>query len=121
MDILIAEKNKALGELIEYQCASLDYGARWVPDGREALLELQTKRFDLLITELLLPFYTGLEIIRYVNQAGRKQPPRKVVLTQITHEQTVQKAFNLGIDDYITKPLDMDFLMYRINKLLPYD
>ena len=43
-----------LGELIEYQCSTLGVGTRLVYDGREALLELKTKRFRLLITDLLL-------------------------------------------------------------------
>lgn len=121
MDILIAEKSVAFGELIEYQCAGLGYGTRLVHDGREALLELKTKKFHLLLTDLLLPFYTGLEIIHFIHQSGWQKPPRKIILTQITNEQTVRKAFSLGIDDYITKPLDMDFLMHRITKLLQYD
>jgi DNA-binding response OmpR family regulator len=121
MDILIAEKNVSLGELVGYQCAALNFETRLVADGREALMELRTKKFKLLITDLLLPFYTGLEVIQYINQAGWLETPKMIIITQITNEQTVQKAFNLGIDDYITRPLDMDFLMHRITKLLHYD
>lgn len=121
MDILIAEKSVEFGEFIEYQCSGLGYGTRLVHDGRQALAELKTKRFHLFITDLLLPYYTGLEIIRFIHLSGWLEPSRKIILTRITNEQTVRKAFDLGIDDYITKPLDMDFLMHRINKLLTYD
>jgi len=121
MDILIAEKNRALGELIEHQCLALSFGTRLVANGRDALLELKTKKYDLLITDILLPQYTGLELIQYINQSKWELSPKKIVITPITNEQTVHTSFNLGIDDFITKPLDLDFLMHRIIKLLRHD
>mgnify|MGYP006279559261 FL=1 len=110
-----------MGEMIEHQCLALSYGVRLVDNGRDALLELQTKRYHLLITDILLPFHTGLEVISYLNQAGWEYPRKRIILTLINNEKTVFKAFHLGIDDYINKPLDLDFLMHRINKLLTHE
>ena len=118
MQILIADNNKVLGELIEYYCISLDYETRLVDNGRDALLELKSRDYDLLIADILLPYHTGLELLDHLNDGEGASNPGKILLTRINNEKTVKKAFELGIDDYFVKPVDLDFLMRRIQKLL---
>jgi DNA-binding response OmpR family regulator len=121
MAILIADKNITLGELIKHQCVAAGYETRLVDNGRDAMAELQSKKYNLLVTDILLPYYTGLELIHYINQNFNKNGPKKIILTQINNEQTVKKSFMMGIDDYVTKPFDIDFLLFSIKKILKDD
>jgi two-component system response regulator VicR len=74
--------------------------------------------FDLIITDILLPFYSGLELINAINKKYKNGRPKIIILTQIHNENTVARAFELGIDDYLTKPFDLNFLALQVKKLI---
>ncbi|MFO8233903.1 MAG: response regulator [Bacteroidales bacterium] len=119
MKILIADNNETLGELIRFKLEeSGGIETTLVNDGKKALNKLNQSTFDLVITDILLPFYSGLELIHTINKRSSSNRPKIIVLTQIHNENTVTKAFELGINDYITKPCDLDFLFIQVNKLL---
>jgi len=118
MKILIADNNEILAELIQFKLEESGLETTLVTDGKKALNKLNQFAFDLVITDILLPFYSGLELIYTINKRFSSNKPKIIVLTQIHNENTVRKAFELGINDYITKPFDLDFLSIQINKLL---
>lgn len=118
MKILIADNNETLAELIQFKLEESGIETTLVPDGKMALSKLNQSTFDLVITDILLPLYSGLELIYSINKRSSSNKPKIIVLTQIHNENTVRKAFELGIDDYITKPFDLDFLFIQVNKLL---
>lgn len=117
MNILIAESNYTLGKLIEYALKSAHHQVTLVEEGKQALNALRRFSFDLVITEILLPFYSGLELIHFIHEIHPSNSPKILVLTRIHNENTVSRAFDLGIDDYILKPFDLDFLTLTIQKL----
>jgi len=116
--ILIADNNEMLGELIQFELEEAGHEVALVTDGQKALYKLDESSYDIVITDILLPFYSGLELIYTINNRLSSERPKIIVLTQIHNENTVSKAFELGIDDYITKPFDLDFLSLQIEKLL---
>ncbi|MGM0497152.1 MAG: response regulator [Bacteroidota bacterium] len=118
MKILVADNNETLGELIRFKMEESGIETTLVTDGNMALNKLDESTFDLIITDILLPFYSGLELIYTINKHSASNRPKILVLTQIHNENTVAKAFELGINDYITKPFDLDFLSIQVNKLL---
>lgn len=118
MKILIADDNEMLGELIGYELEQSGHETIRVTDGQEALQKLYEEPFDLVITDILLPFFSGLELISTINRNQNENRSKIIVLTQIHNENTVAKAFEIGIDDYITKPFDLDFLTLQVEKLL---
>ena len=117
MNILIAENNENLAELIKYELETFQHQISLALDGKEALHLINSFSFDLIITDILLPFYSGLELINIINKRYKKERPKIVILTQIHNENTVARAFELGIDDYITKPFDLKFLSLQVKKL----
>lgn len=116
--ILIADNNAILGELVQFELEESGHEVTLVTDGQKALFELDEASYDLVITDILLPFYSGLELIYTINNMLYSDRPKIIVLTQIHNENTVSKSFELGIDDYITKPFDLDFLSLQVEKLL---
>ncbi|MFH6967740.1 response regulator transcription factor [Flavobacterium sp. FlaQc-28] len=72
---------------------------------------------DLVITAIIIPFKSGLEIIHYIKENFKNIPV--VALSSLGEEQnTVEEAFKLGVDDFIAKPFNPDELLLRIKRFL---
>jgi DNA-binding response OmpR family regulator len=90
-----------------------------VIDGSKALdiLKQPDSQIGLIITDLLMPFISGLELINTVRTTYQLNTPI-IVLSKLGNEDTVLEAFNLGADDYLTKPFSPNELSIRVKKLL---
>ena len=117
MNILIADKDEVLAELIKHELGTSQHQIKVALDGQQAIKLIDQYSFDLIITDILLPFFSGLELINTINKTYIDNRPKIIILTQIHNENTVSRAFELGIDDYITKPFDLDFLSLQVKKL----
>lgn len=87
-------------------------------DGREAMEHINNagENFDLIITDIMMPFSSGLEIVGRVKCNVEKKTP-VIVLSSMGQENIVLEAFNLGADDYITKPFSPNELSMRVKRL----
>ena len=87
-------------------------------NGKEALRFVDGGGFDLIITDLMLPFASGMELISRLkmNHLGEHTPV--MVVSAVAHEKTIQDAFDLGADDYLRKPIAPSELVSRVNRLL---
>ena len=113
--ILIVEDNKntqlltatRLKPYFEVVCAD---------DGLDALDIFYARHIDLIISDIMMPNMDGFELVQRIRSEGFNTP---VLL--LTAKQTLQdkrEGFNLGSDDYVTKPVDYDELLLRVNALL---
>ena len=84
-------------------------------DGREALKKLEESSFDLVITDMNMPFISGMEIIVEIRKDKLKNIP-VIVLSSMGQENMVLQAFRLGADDYITKPFNAEELALRVKR-----
>ena len=115
MKILVAEDDPLILRTIETRLKKDGHEVVITSDGRSALQHLASDNPDLIITDIMMPYISGLEIIVAVKQAGRKIPI--VILSGMGQENTVLEAFKLGADDYITKPFSPNELSIRIKRL----
>ena len=86
-------------------------------DGRQALESLRTHTPDLVITDLMMPYHNGLEVLEYVKKSLSSRIP-VIILSASGQEQTILKAFNLGADDFALKPFSPNELVSRIRRHL---
>lgn len=86
-------------------------------DGREALRLLEKEVPDIIITDILMPYTSGLELIAVVRNHYHYKLPI-IVLSALGQESTVLEAFQLGADDFLTKPLNPAELSLRVKRLL---
>jgi two-component system response regulator VicR len=84
-------------------------------DGKEGLEKLKSELPDVVLTDLMLPFASGLEVINAAKTIKEKDV-RVIVCSSMGQEHAVEEAFELGADDYITKPFSLNELMIRIKK-----
>jgi len=118
MKIFIAEDETLVLKTIEFRLKKEGYETITVTDGREAKQKLETENPDLIITDIMMPYHTGLEVINFVRSNERLKHIPIIVLSAIGLEKTVLEAFELGADDFITKPFSPSELLIRIKKNL---
>jgi DNA-binding response OmpR family regulator len=116
MKILVAEDDPVMRRIIELRLKKDGHQVAMAADGREAMEHINTENFDLIITDIMMPFSSGLEIVgRVKHNVERKTPV--IVLSSMGQENIVLEAFNLGADDYITKPFSPNELSMRVKRL----
>ncbi len=116
MKILIAEDDEVMLALIKHQLTKEGHSINANPDARKALQSMETFKPDMIITDIVMPFTSGLELIGIVRSSGIKIPI--LVLSAMDEEATVLEAVSLGADDFITKPFNTTEFSMRVKRLL---
>jgi DNA-binding response OmpR family regulator len=117
MKILVAEDEAMMLAAVVQNLETDGYEVISTTDGREALEKYRSDTPDLIITDILMPYSSGLELIGIVKSDKEKNTPI-IVLSALGQEATVLEAFNLGADDFITKPFNPTELNLRVKRLL---
>lgn len=117
MKILVAEDEPLMLMAIQAKLKNDGFEVTAVQDGREALKAIETSVPDLIITDILMPYTSGLEVISIVRSSQNKKLPI-IVLSALGQEDTVMEAFQLGADDFLTKPFNPTELSLRVKRLL---
>ena len=117
MKILVCEDDFMMIKAIEHKLKNEGYQVDVVTDGYQATEKIRQGNYDLIMTDLLMPFVGGLELINTIrNELLLKMPI--IVLSQLGNEDTIIEAFKLGADDYITKPFSPNEVSIRVKRLL---
>ena len=114
--ILVAEDEPLMLMAIEAKLKNEGYEVLGVSDGREALKAVELSQPDLIITDILMPYTSGLELISIIKSSGRNIPI--IVLSGLGEEETLMEAFKLGADDFLTKPFNPTELSVRVKRLI---
>lgn len=115
MRILIAEDDVMMLKTIEYKLTKEGYTVIPCLDGKEALSKIQTEKPDMIISDIMMPFLTGLDLVNKVKLENMHDIPI-IILSAVGLEKTVLEAFELGVDDFITKPFSPNELIMRIKR-----
>jgi DNA-binding response OmpR family regulator len=87
-------------------------------DGKEAFEMLDNGDYDIVITDLMMPYANGLEVVSKLRNDSAKRNVGIIVVSSVGNEETITEAFRLGADDYLKKPIMAGELLIRIRKLL---
>ena len=117
MKILVAEDEPMLLKTIELKLKKEGYEVITTIDGREAVAKIETEDPDMVITDIMMPYVSGLEIVAIVRKKTGKKIPI-IMLSAMEQEKVVMEAFELGADDYITKPFSLNELAIRVKRLM---
>ena len=114
--ILVAEDDKDLNRFV---CACLrasGYEVCSCADGKEALEQMETTKFDALLTDIMMPIIDGFELAESVRATDKNIPI--IFMTAKDDKPSKMLGYTIGIDDYIVKPFDTDVLMMKLGALL---
>lgn len=116
MRILLVEDDSLLGEGIRVGLRQDGYAVDWVTTGEAAERALATESFDLLVLDLGLPGRDGLSVLRQLRRGGNDTPV--IILTARDTVADRVQGLDLGADDYLIKPFDLDELGARVRALI---
>lgn len=115
--IVLAEDNSTLSLLLKFRLEKEGYKLFSALDGKKAIEQIEEHQPDLILTDIMMPFISGLEVISHVRNKLNMQIPI-IVFSSAGQEEIVLKAFNLGANDFMSKPFSPNELVIRIKRLL---
>ena len=116
MRILLAEDDTLLGDGLRAGLRQLGFQVDWVRDGEAAERELRAEPYAAAVLDLGLPRLDGLEVLTRVRRAGVTLPV--LVLTARDAVASRIRGLDLGADDYVVKPVDLQELAARLRALV---
>lgn len=115
--IVIAEDNTVFLMFIKFKLEKEGYQLFLAENGKKALELIEEINPDLILTDIMMDYVSGLEVISHVRNILHFTTPI-IVFSASGQEEMVLKAFHLGANDFISKPLSPNELLIRIHKLL---
>jgi DNA-binding response OmpR family regulator len=114
--ILVVDDDKNTRLLFRAELESAGYTVVTATDGREALAVMDREHVDLVVLDIMMPNMDGYEFTRLLRESQNNLPILMVSAKQLPADK--HKGFIVGTDDYITKPIDGEEMLYRIKALL---
>lgn len=116
MKLLLAEDDPMIGASVERGLRLAGFTVDWVRDGKTAELALVDGKYALLLLDLGLPRQDGLEVLKKLRRDARQIPVLIVTARDAVADRVA--GLNLGADDYLVKPFDLDELIARTHALV---
>ena len=120
-DIVVAEDDPDLRELVHYLLSSRGHTVVAVDDGDEALVACRSRRPDLLVLDVSLPGRNGLDVLGELRGDPGLTEVRVLLLSGHTRPEDVERGLAAGADRYLTKPFRVQDLLDHASQLLPPD
>lgn len=114
--ILLVEDEETLAVGLEYNLHDEGYEVHWARDGEKALHMIKENEYDLIVMDIMLPYYDGFEITAIVRKNSPQLPI--LMLTARTSPEDKVKGLEFGADDYMTKPFHLQEFLMRIRGML---
>ncbi|WP_128547450.1 response regulator transcription factor [Larkinella soli] len=115
--VLVVDDDPDIVELLQYNLEKEGYEVRTAPDGRKAIETARTFSPELVLLDIMMPQLDGIETGRQLRDLPELRQTFILYLTARSEEYSEVAAFEIGADDYITKPIKPRALMSRINAL----
>jgi phosphate regulon transcriptional regulator PhoB len=116
--IFVLEDDPDISELISFNLEKQGYRVKSEKNGQKAFDLIMKQPPDLLVLDLNLPGLSGIEVCKYLRENARTKELPIIMLTARTQEIDKIIGFEIGADDYVTKPFSMRELLARVNALL---
>ena len=113
--ILVVEDNEHTRMLTEARLRKF-YNVVTAKNGKEALNIFYERQIDLIVADIMMPVMDGYELVKNLRENNEEVPV--LFLTAKSTFEDKRQGFELGIDDYVTKPIDYEELLLRIKALL---
>ena len=114
--ILVVDDDAALNKTVCTYLNDCGFETKGVPDAQSAFEEMYNSLYDLIVSDIMMPQMDGFEFARTVRQVNKHIPI--LFMSAKDDLPSKQKGFQLGIDDYMVKPVELAELKMRVRALL---
>ena len=114
--IFLVEDDLSFGAVLKSYLEINEYKVTWVDDGKFAMDKFRNGNYQICILDVMLPNVDGFTIGTEIRKIDKDIP--MVFLTAKTLKEDILKGYNVGADDYITKPFDTEVLLFKIKAII---
>lgn len=114
-NLLIVEDEKGIRNLVSMYFKKEGFNIYEAEDGEDAIKMFSQLDIDLVILDIMIPFIDGFKVCRHIRE---KSSVPVIMLTAKNQEQDMLRGFELGADEYVTKPFSPKVLVARANAVL---
>jgi len=114
--IFLVEDDLSFGAVLKSYLELNDYKVTWVDDGKYAMDKFRNGGYKICILDVMLPNVDGFTIGSEIRKIDKEIP--MVFLTAKALKEDILKGYNVGADDYITKPFDTEVLLCKIQAII---
>lgn len=116
MKVLICEDEEIMLTALEFRLRKQGFSVLKAQDGKEALGIIESESPDLIVADLMMPYVTGLDIIKHLRDERDNDIP-VIIISALEQEEVILAAFKEGAADFITKPFRPNELILRIKRI----
>jgi len=118
MKILIVEKEPVLLAVLDNQFRKMGFEVLGAIDGEQGLEFVQDNKVDIVISNLLMPFANGFELLYEIREVQNSKIP-VIILEDMSTEQVIVEVFQQGASDFVAKPVQLKALAARVLRYVP--
>lgn len=115
--LLLAEDDELLASLLNFRLEKEGYEVQISKDGREVKAQLKEQMPDIIVSDIMMPYFSGIELIDYVRKELNSDVPI-IIISSAGNEENVLSAFELGANDFISKPINPSELIVRLKRII---
>jgi CheY-like chemotaxis protein len=115
MKVFYAEDDQMMQKMIAYSLIKMGHEVVTVDNGKEAVEILTSETFDFIILDVFMPQISGLEVLKQIRQDLNLTTP-VIMLSRSNAADLKKQAKELGVTEYLTKPIQPDLLLLKLKK-----
>jgi DNA-binding response OmpR family regulator len=116
-NILLAEDDEILAWLLSSWLEKSGHTVFHVTNGMQVKEYLKENTPDLLISDIMMPYFSGIELVEYIRTDLRSKMPI-ILISAASNDQNILNAFELGANDFLAKPISPPELLVRVNRVI---
>lgn len=116
--VLIADDNPQGVELLEAYLGDSDYEIETAADGEETLRKVREWQPDLILLDIMMPKISGFEVCKRLRAEPATRDTAVLMITALDQPSDIERAVEVGTDEFLTKPINKTDLLLRVRALL---
>lgn len=120
MKILVVDDDPVIVKALESRLSKEGFTVFATLNPNEAVTELKDEEkppFDLIISDIVMPYISGIELLTEIKRVTPHTPI--ILISALDQKELILTAFELGAQDFVVKPINLDELLLRITKYMP--
>ncbi|MEO0572328.1 MAG: response regulator transcription factor [Bacteroidota bacterium] len=113
--VLLAEDDHMLGSLLKFRLERDGYEVVLEYDGKAVKEKLQGEIPDLVISDIMMPYFSGIELVDHLRNILKSDVPI-ILISAASNDENIVSAFEMGANDFISKPVSPSELLVRVSR-----
>lgn len=118
MKVLIIDDNESITEAVKdfFEFGNID--CKTINEGKKGLIEIENQSYDLILLDIAIPNFTGLDILNELKRLGMENKNIIIFTASVFKPNQISEFLQIGVREVLTKPISLNKLEYIKNKYL---